>query len=75
MFVVFVSFFVLLIGFSSAERQSEIGDRKLELWMFGHFEDCSFLICFMILQILLYFHKRCYARSQFLHVFDKILIF
>ena len=42
-FVVVLCCFVLLF-FSSADRESEIEDRKLESWTSGNFEDCCFVV-------------------------------
>ena len=46
---------------SSADRETEIGDRKLESWTFGNFEDCCFcfLTIYMILMILLDYMPFC----------------
>ena len=77
----------MLLLFSSADRQSEIVDRKLESWTCGNVEDwrlflflcykiCSlFLKCFKHVYDSFVCSPKCDALSEVLHVFDKILIF
>ena len=68
--------------FSYADRQSEIGNRKLESWTLGHFEYCVF-VCFVffvftfstVLYEFFVFILKCYALSKDLNAFDQILIF
>ena len=67
--------------FDSADRQSGIGDRKLESWTLGNYEDVCFFSCsvFMLFDYDVYdfvvFTQQCDAVSKLLHAFDKILIF
>ena len=80
-FVCFVSFCLLggnmFYVFSSADKQSEIGHRKLESWTLGHFEYCCCFVSFWCLFFLLDFYnfiaflQKCYALSAVLHAFDK----
>ena len=66
-----VLFFVF--GFF-VDRQSKIGDRKLESWTLGHIEDCSlFFICFDDLYDFFECSRKCDAASTVLHAFHKIL--
>ena len=62
--------------FFSVDRQSEIGDQKLESWTLGNVEDCRvfFEIPYDVYDSFVCFPK-CDALFQVLHAFDKIMIF
>ena len=50
----------------SVDRQSEIGDRKLESWTLGHIEDCiCFLKCYMMFTIFLIFQQHIMLYYRF----------
>ena len=81
MFVLFSLLFLLCFFFfvvSSVDRESEIGDRKLESWTLRILEDCSFF-CFFLIYVLydsFGYSPKCYAILQVLVCFFyDILIF
>ena len=63
-FCVCISFCAVFL--SLADKQSKIGDRKLESWTLRNVEDCR-CFCFvsMMLTILLYVHKDVMLDQRF----------
>ena len=74
LFVCFVCFVFLCV--SSADRESEIGDRKVESWIIGNLKIVVFVFDFLNDCDDFYrFLRKCYDLTKVLHAFDKILIF
>ena len=72
-FIVFV--FILVVSFCfvyAADRESEIGDRKLEAWSLGNLEDCR-LFCklYMVLTSALGFYKNAMLYQRFCMFFIR----
>ena len=69
------SVFVLLF-MSADDRQSEIGNRKLESGTLGNVEDCRFVFNMLYdVDDPFVFLQQCYVLSTVLHAFDKIVLF